>query len=131
MKMYEKLYQYRKESGLTQEEVAGLINVSRQSISNWENGTAYPSIQKTKELLQVYGKSMQDLDLAKSTSQSLLEQWIGKVCEVSLLDEFYPQNCEVLEVEGSWVTLRIINKKSSHVEIYNIDKIDYIKEVVS
>ena len=39
-----KLRDARKNSGLTQESVAELLGVSRQTVSNWENGRSYPDI---------------------------------------------------------------------------------------
>lgn len=53
----EKLYQLRTKSGLSQEELAEKVNVSRQSISKWESGSSIPSIDKVLELSRVYGVS--------------------------------------------------------------------------
>lgn len=51
----ETLYFWRTEAGLTQEELAEKLNVSRQSISNWENSHTQPSLEiflKIQELFQ-------------------------------------------------------------------------------
>ena len=42
----EKLYQLRKKSGLSQEQLAERLNVSRQAISKWESGSAFPESEK-------------------------------------------------------------------------------------
>ena len=42
----EKLYQLRKKSGLSQEQLAEQLNVSRQAISKWESGSAFPESEK-------------------------------------------------------------------------------------
>ena len=42
----EKLYKLRKNSGLSQEQLAEQLNVSRQAISKWESGTAIPESEK-------------------------------------------------------------------------------------
>ena len=42
----EKLYKLRKNSGLSQEQLAEQLNVSRQAISKWEQGTAIPESEK-------------------------------------------------------------------------------------
>ncbi len=42
MTLSEKLYTLRKKSGLSQEELADSLNVSRQAISKWESGNAIP-----------------------------------------------------------------------------------------
>lgn len=42
----EKLQRLRKEKGLSQEQLAELLDVSRQSVSKWESGQTYPEINK-------------------------------------------------------------------------------------
>ena len=48
MKLYEKITLYRKKNGLSQEELAEKIGVSRQAVSKWETGDALPEITKLK-----------------------------------------------------------------------------------
>lgn len=54
MKLHEKLYSLRKEKGITQAELAEKLDVSRQSISNWEVGSITPSIGRLKALSDLY-----------------------------------------------------------------------------
>lgn len=42
----ERLYKLRKKSGLSQEQIAEQLNVSRQAISKWESGAAVPESEK-------------------------------------------------------------------------------------
>ena len=44
------IYKKRTELGLTQAQLASVLNVSFQSVSKWENSTAYPDIEKLTEL---------------------------------------------------------------------------------
>ena len=44
MKLSDKIVELRKKKGMTQEELAALCNVSRQSISKWEQAISLPSI---------------------------------------------------------------------------------------
>ena len=46
MALPEKLYTLRKKSGLSQEQLAEALNVSRQAISKWEGGSAMPESDK-------------------------------------------------------------------------------------
>ena len=48
-------------SGFTQETVAEKINVSRQTISNWEMKNSYPDIISVIELSSLYSISLDDL----------------------------------------------------------------------
>lgn len=44
----DRLQEVRKRSGLTQEEFAEQLQVSRQSVSRWESGRSYPEMEKIK-----------------------------------------------------------------------------------
>lgn len=61
MEIGKKLKEARVHSGLTQEQVAEEINVSRQTISNWENEKFYPDIIRIIELSNLYSISLDDL----------------------------------------------------------------------
>ena len=49
MEFGEKLRQLRKSRGLTQEELADALYVSRTAVSKWESGRGYPGIDSLKE----------------------------------------------------------------------------------
>lgn len=57
MKLNEKIFQCRKRSGLSQEELADRLGVSRQAVSKWELGTALPELDKLKLLAKTFGVS--------------------------------------------------------------------------
>ena len=61
MEIGKKLKDARMKSGFTQEMVAEKINVSRQTISNWENEKSYPDIISVIELSSLYSISLDDL----------------------------------------------------------------------
>ncbi len=54
MKLEEKLVSLRKAKGLSQMNLAEMMNVSRQAISRWEVGTAVPSTDNLKYLGRLY-----------------------------------------------------------------------------
>ena len=54
----EKLYKLRKNSGLSQEQLAEKLNVSRQAISKWESGTAVPESEKLVTISNYFGVSV-------------------------------------------------------------------------
>ena len=51
MEFHEKLQELRKKKGLTQEELAEMLFVSRTAVSKWETGRGYPSIDSLKVTL--------------------------------------------------------------------------------
>jgi len=54
----EKLYKLRKNSGLSQEQLAEKLSVSRQAISKWESGTAVPESEKLVTISNYFGVSV-------------------------------------------------------------------------
>lgn len=61
MNMAEKLQLLRKNKGLSQEELADLIGVSRQAVGKWEAGKFYPDIDKLVQLGELYSISLDRL----------------------------------------------------------------------
>lgn len=61
MEIGKKLKEARINSGLTQEQVAEDIKVTRQTISNWENERSYPDIINVIDLSNLYSISLDDL----------------------------------------------------------------------
>ena len=61
MTFKEKLVILRKIKGITQEEFAIAVGVSRQAVYKWENGTSYPEVPKLLEIKALYGISLDDL----------------------------------------------------------------------
>ena len=61
MEFNEKLQNLRKSKGLTQEELADALYVSRTAISKWESGRGYPSIDSLKDISKFFSVSIDDL----------------------------------------------------------------------
>lgn len=61
MSLDESLKQYRKQAGLSQLAVAEKLNISRQAISQWENGKSYPDIDNLIVLSSIYHFSLDEL----------------------------------------------------------------------
>lgn len=51
----------REGKGFTQEQIAEKLDVSRQTVSNWENSRSYPDIMKVIELSDIYSVSLDEL----------------------------------------------------------------------
>lgn len=97
MKFHENLQRLRKNSGLSQEDVAGKLFVSRQSVSKWENGAAEPGIENLKALAQIYGVTVDELvgncEPEEASEQTEAEKWNSRwayagVCVAKLMMAF-------------------------------------------
>ena len=61
-----KLYELRKQKGLSQEELANRLNVSRQTISKWEVGDSTPEMEKLVAISDLFDISLDELVLNKA-----------------------------------------------------------------
>lgn len=61
MELADRLKECRTEAGLSQEELAERIFVSRQTISNWETDRTYPDVQSLLLLSDIFGTSIDEL----------------------------------------------------------------------
>lgn len=83
MKVYQQIKKYRKLCNFSQEELAEKIYVSRQTISNWENGKSYPDIDNLLRLSSLFEISLDtlikgDVDLMKKKLSSHdMDIWTG------------------------------------------------------
>ena len=73
MELNEKLQELRKNKGLTQEELAAALYVSRTAVSKWESGRGLPSIDSLKEISAFFDVSIDEL-LSADKALSLAEQ---------------------------------------------------------
>ena len=56
-----KIAYYRKLQGMTQEELASKLYVSRTAISKWESGRGYPNIESLKAISKLFGITVDEL----------------------------------------------------------------------
>lgn len=61
MELGNKIYEHRKKLGLSQEQLAEKIGVSRQTISKWELGETSPDIKQAHMLSQIFSVSLDEL----------------------------------------------------------------------
>lgn len=60
-----RLYQLRKQKGLSQEELANRLNVSRQTVSKWEVGDSTPDMEKLIAISDLFDVSLDKLVMGK------------------------------------------------------------------
>ena len=93
MEFNEKLQELRKTKGITQEELAQALYVSRTAVSKWESGRGYPSIDSLKEISRFFSVTIDELICpeeiivaAKDDKERSLHKLITLIC--SILDVF-------------------------------------------
>lgn len=73
MNLSEKIYQLRKEKGLSQEALAEMLGTTRQAVSKWENNQGFPETEKLLQLSNVFEVStdflLKDEKSVKSAEQ--------------------------------------------------------------
>lgn len=89
MEFNEKLQELRKGKGLTQEELAEKLFVSRTAISKWESGRGYPSIDSLKEIARFFSVTIDDLicsdemiSVAENEKREFADKYISLICNV-------------------------------------------------
>ena len=79
MTINEKIKELRKKSGLTQEALAAALNISYQSVSKWESGTASPDIAHLVPLANVFGVTLDELfDRDADTKAHDIETYLAR-----------------------------------------------------
>ena len=84
MSLGNNLFNARKKRGLSQEEVAEKLGVSRQTISKWELDETLPDICQSKKLANLYGLSLDELiefDIDVKEIQEIIERTSDAVSE--------------------------------------------------
>lgn len=76
MTIAERLYKFRKDKGLSQEDLANELGVTRQTISKWETGESTPDFDKIIPLCNFYGITSDEL---LTGSKNIVE---AKACDV-------------------------------------------------
>ncbi len=119
----EKLYQLRMKSGLSQEDLAQQMNVSRQSISKWESGSSIPSIDKILELSNFYGVStdflLQD-DLEEFPDEVVVQNTDEASLREVTLDQAHAY-IEVVKVAATQIGIGVLLCIASPISVLLMD----------
>ena len=87
MEFHEKLAELRKSKGMTQEELAQALYVSRTAVSKWESGRGYPSIDSLKEISRFFAVTIDELicpremiTAAEDDKKALIGRYVSVIC---------------------------------------------------
>lgn len=104
MEFYNKLYNLRKQKGLSQEELANRLNVSRQTISKWEVGDSTPDMEKLIAISDMFDISLDELVMDKvpvRKDESLSKsEIVGELKDKILSDESKKRTKKWIKIAG-------------------------------
>lgn len=128
MEFHQKLQELRKQRGLTQEELAQALYVSRTAISKWESGRGYPNIESLKAIAGFFSVTLDDLlssdeiltiaeENGKQTERHICDLVFGllDLCVALLL--FLPLFAQRAEGQIYEVALLSLTEVSSYLKI--------------
>lgn len=123
-KMGRFIVEKRKKLGLTQQQLAGRLNVSFQAVSKWENGTAFPNIEILKELATVLEVTADEI-LAGSEKEENGLSYSKAGVDIAYTDSIKKEMEKSLETKDR----RVLNGLGPFASLYDI-KFPEIKEPV-
>ena len=144
MSIGSKIADTRKKQNLTQEQLAELLGVTRQSVSRWESDTVYPETDKIIKLAEILNVNC-DYLLKENVSENgiqktsnlitrLLKNALGKRIMIELYDDddyaFLGHESCILEFDNAWANVEIYKGKKTEnklIPISSIASITFVK----
>ena len=132
MSLGNNLFHVRKKKGLSQEEVAEKLGVSRQTISKWETDETLPDIRQSKHLAVLYGLSLDELiefDIEVKAIQEVIdrtsEEVTNKIDWTKAWGKKYPVLVQYQkEVDTSFYAARLDEMQSDLQKKYGYNELD-------
>ena len=87
MEFYQKLKNIRKENGMSQEDLADRLGVSRQAVSKWENGQGFPETEKLMQISSLFNVSL-DYLLKEEHEEASAEEETGYYASREMVEGF-------------------------------------------
>ena len=108
MDLSNNLKKLREENKFTQEEIANILNITRQSISKWERGISCPDVSSLYKLSQLYNISMESIITGGDEDVSIEEECNMNINNSDLID--------IKKVDDSNKLKKFLNKCSVYIE---------------
>lgn len=141
------LIKYRKENGLTQQELAEKLNYSDKSISKWERGEGVPDIYILKQIAELYNVTVNDIigmekiennatpTINKNhvliTLMSIGLVWLVATIIFAILKIIFPNTltisyCYIYAIPVSFIVLYIFNRIWFKIKLINFTSVTLI-----
>jgi Predicted transcriptional regulators len=89
MSLSEKIFELRKSNGMSQEQLAEKIGISRQSVSKWESGDSTPELERLVELSKVFNVSTDYLLLSSEVENLVVQTALPEKEQQTLKSDVY------------------------------------------
>ena len=116
-----KLVKLRKENGLSQEELASKLGISRQAVSKWERAEASPDTDNLICLAKLYNVSLDDLLKTDETVEEIKEDQLLKNNQQEIKEETLNINGEEVKVASD------LEITGDNIKVKSDGKIRFIK----
>lgn len=146
MNIGSKITMARQQCGMTQSELADKMCVTRQTVSRWEAGTAFPDVEKVAHIAKLLGVSCDYLlddtyeagspveTKEEKTGQgnncvtTLLQSLVGKKVHIDFYEdeedyEIVGEVCRVEGFEGNWIRLQILKAKETKEKLIALSSV--------
>lgn len=127
MKLAEKIYQERRKLGLSQEQFAEKMDISRQAVSKWESGQSMPDLDKIVAMSQIFGVSTdyllkeEDASVKDSTSMEDTDSYYGESGYTEFAETKSSQNTgytEFAEESGNFTDMQLQELSVDEIDSY-------------
>ena len=112
-----KLVKLRKQAGLSQEELADKLGLSRQAVSKWERAEASPDTDNLICLAKLYGVSLDELLSTEDDAETIIKEQIKK-------DEDEPKKGKTIDLGDGAIHIETEDGEKVHISGDNIHVID-------
>lgn len=118
MTLGERIKNQRTRAGLSQERVAELVGVSRQSVTKWESGQSAPSTENLFRLAEIFGTTVDmlldipDEKNAQSTDQAQIKELTSQIQYLYRVESARKAEAERVRIENEKRTEELQNKSN-------------------
>lgn len=134
-----KIIELRKKKNITQEQLSEKLEITRQTLSNWENNITNPDIEQAKNIAAFFKISLDDLTDNKleisCLKKSILANLIGKKCFLDMIsddyNEVFNKKCTILAVDSDFVKFSFKDKNKVVEKLVDINLITSFRIIES
>lgn len=111
MQLGEKLQLLRSKNGMSQEELAERLGISRQSVSKWESGQSVPDLKKLIILSDIYNVTIDNL-VKDSDEYDILQEKDAKDSKVNIIDNDTKLTQVIINLHGGRLEYEYKSKRT-------------------